>query len=446
LQRIHHYILAAVTLAALVIFQPLFGSNLLFANTLCVNPGGTNGCYASINAAVAAAAANDTISVQAGTYNEDVVVNKPLSIVGAGRASTTVDASGQANGFNVDGLDTPGLGNVTITGFTVQNANFEGIVITDATFVNIWGNTVANNDKGLNVNGGTCPGLPSWETSESEDCGEGIHLSGVDHSTISSNYVQQNAGGILMSDELAVTHDNLVSYNVVHDNPYDCGITLASHPPAPGRLTPKASLPGASAPFGLSHNTIFANVSYHNGTQGAGGAGIGTFDSVPGASNVGNVIIGNVSHDNGHPGIAMHSHTPGQTLSDMIIAGNVLYNNGADGGDAATPGPTGVNVYGASPANGTIISQNYIKTEQVDVGVNTPTEVLVNLNNLYATGLNLGVDNLGTGGVNATENWWGCPGGPGNNGCSTASGPNILVAPWLTTLFTHLGASVIPGQ
>ena len=103
-------------------------------------------------------------------------------------------------------------------------------------------------------------------------------------------------------------------------------------------------------------------------------------------------------------------------------------------------------MYGVSPASGTIISQNYIKTEQVDVGVNTPTEVLVNLNNLYATGLNLGVDNLGTGSVNATENWWGCTGGPGSNGCSTASGPSVLVAPWLTTLFTHLGVSVIPAQ
>ena len=42
----------------------ILGSHsVLSAATLCVNPGGTNGCYASINAAVAAAAANDTIDV-----------------------------------------------------------------------------------------------------------------------------------------------------------------------------------------------------------------------------------------------------------------------------------------------------------------------------------------------------------------------------------------------
>jgi len=441
-------LLVAAAFTATLVILPAFGgaSSLLFANTLCVNPGGTGGCYSSISAAVAAASAYDTISVQAGTYSEDVIVNKPVSIVGVNRASAIVDASGQANGFNIDGLDNPGLANVTITGFTIQNANFEGVVITNATFVNVWGNSVVGNDKSLDVAGGTCPGLPSWETSEGEDCGEGIHLSGVDHSTITSNNVEQNSGGILLSDELAATHDNLISYNSVYDNPYDCGITLASHPPAPTRRLTASPVPGAGNPFGLSHNTIFANVSVHNGTAGPGGAGMGVFDSVPGASNVGNVLVGNVSHDNGHPGIAMHSHTPGQTLTDNIIAGNLLYNNGADGGDAATPGPTGINVYGVSPADGTIVSQNFIKDEQVDVGVNTPTEVLVNLNNLYATGLNYGVDNLGTGNVNATENWWGCPGGPGSNGCSIYNGPNVLVAPWLTTLFTHLGASVLPGQ
>ena len=440
MQGTQKYFLVAATLTALLLLPP----SLLSATSWCVNPGGTNGCFASINAAIAQASPYDTINVQPGTYTEDVVVNKPISIVGASRSNTIVDASGLANGFNIDGLDSPGLANVTVTGFTVQNANLEGVVITSASFVNVWGNNVKGNDKALSDQG--CPGLPSWETAEAQDCGEGLHLAGVDHATITSNNVEQNAGGILLSDELNVTHDNLISYNSVHDNAYDCGITLASHPPAPGRAPSKVQQAGATGPFGLSHNTIFANVSYHNGYQAPGGVGIGVFDSVPGASNNGNVIVGNVTYNNGQPGVSMHSHTPSQGLTDTIIAGNIIYNNGADAGDAMTPGPTGVNVFGVSPATGTIVSQNYIKAEQVDVGVNTPTEVLVNLNNLYATGLNLGIDNIGTGLVNGTENWWGCPGGPGSNGCSTANGPNVLDVPWLTTLFTHLGASVIPGQ
>ena len=62
--------------------------------TLCVNPGGTSGCYARIQVAVIAAAPNDTINVAAGTYTETVTIGKPLSLVGAGRSATTIDATG----------------------------------------------------------------------------------------------------------------------------------------------------------------------------------------------------------------------------------------------------------------------------------------------------------------------------------------------------------------
>ena len=151
--------------------------NVLSAATLCVNPGGTNGCYASIVAAVAAAAANDTINVAAGTYHEYVVIDKPLSIIGQNRQTTIIEAMGQPNGFNIDGLNNPGLANVTITGFTVHNANFEGIVATNSSFVRIWGNNVVGNDRNLDINNFTCAGIPSWETGEDFDCGEGIHLS-----------------------------------------------------------------------------------------------------------------------------------------------------------------------------------------------------------------------------------------------------------------------------
>jgi parallel beta-helix repeat protein len=393
--------------------------NALSAATLCVNPGGTNGCYASINAAVAAAAANDTIDVAAGTYSEYVVIDKPLSIIGENRQTTIIEAVGLPNGFNIDGLNNPGLANITITGFTVQNAKFEGIVATNSSFVRIWGNNVVGNDR--NLSGNTCPDIPSWETSEDFDCGEGIHLSGVDHATVVSNHVTNNSGGILLSDDTGATHDNLISKNTVQDNPYDCGITLASHPPYQG-----------NSPFGLAHNTIYANVSQRNGTQGEG-AGIGIFDSVPGTSNNGNVVVGNTVTNNELPGVAMHGHTPGQSLNDTIIAGNIVVGNGADTDDAFTPGPTGVNLFSVSPATGTIVSQNAIAGEQIAVAVNTPAEVDVNLNGFRTYGLNFGIDNIGTELVNATENWWGCPDGPGSPGCAGINGPNVLFTPWLTS-------------
>jgi hypothetical protein len=52
------------------------------ANTLCVKPGGGDGCLASINAALAAAQANDTIRVAAGFYNENVLISQTITLQG----------------------------------------------------------------------------------------------------------------------------------------------------------------------------------------------------------------------------------------------------------------------------------------------------------------------------------------------------------------------------
>jgi parallel beta-helix repeat protein len=221
---------------------------------LCVNPGGTGGCYSTISAAVAGAASHDTISVSAGTYNEDVIIGKAISLLGAGSSNTIINATGLANGIYVDGIDNPGLIDVTVTGFTIENANFEGALITNASFVLFYQNQVINNDKSLVIGSGSCPGQPPFETEEGDDCGEGVHLIGVDHSTIANNTVQSNAGGILLSDETLATHDNLITGNTVANNPYDCGITMASHPPASG----------SGSPLGIRHNTVANNQSTHN--------------------------------------------------------------------------------------------------------------------------------------------------------------------------------------
>jgi pectin methylesterase-like acyl-CoA thioesterase len=54
------------------------------ANTLCVKPGSSPLCYAKIQSAVNAALNNDVINVAPGTYKEDVVIWKPLSLIGSG--------------------------------------------------------------------------------------------------------------------------------------------------------------------------------------------------------------------------------------------------------------------------------------------------------------------------------------------------------------------------
>jgi pectin methylesterase-like acyl-CoA thioesterase len=97
------------SLAALSLTTALAFAASAHAATLCVNQHTTPGCVATISAAVAAAAPGDTITVAPGTYREDVVIGQPLSLIGADRETTIIDAMSLSNGVYVDGFDHPGL-------------------------------------------------------------------------------------------------------------------------------------------------------------------------------------------------------------------------------------------------------------------------------------------------------------------------------------------------
>jgi parallel beta-helix repeat protein len=410
-----------------------FGLGLLLlaassdAATVCVSQLGT--CpYLTIGDAVKAASAGDTIQVQAGIYNESLTVTKSLSLIGAGRDRTIINAFGLANGIFINGVakaPATGISNVMVSGLTVENATYEGILVVNGSAISITANQVSGNNRGLNS--GTCPGLPAFETNENLDCGEGIHLMAVHHSVVANNVVKNNSGGILITDETGPTHDNLITGNNVNNNAYACGITLASHP--------AATSVGLKLPGGIYRNTISGNTSASNGLQVGGGAGIGIFAPGPGNQNYSNVIVNNILTGNGLPGVTMHNHAdvpgaPPVNMNDNMIIGNQISGNAADSADAATPGPTGINIYSVAKVTGTIIAQNVIKNETIGIAINLPSsDVIARLNNIQAS---TGVDNLGSGPVDASLNYWGCAAGPGQNGCAGVIGLVVASNPSAT--------------
>jgi hypothetical protein len=127
-------------------------------------------------------------------------------------------------------------------------------------------------------------------------------------------------------------------------------------------------------------------------------------------------------------------------MDGNMIIGNYIAGNLADTADTATPGKVGININsggGGSPVLGTVISQNVIRDEDVDIAVNTPAEVDIHLNDLL--GDKIGVADVCvfdkatvcTGSIDATENYWGCMRGPNKDGCATTSGSDIRFTPWL---------------
>ena len=321
---------------------------LALASGYCVNTGGTGGCYSTIQAALNAAPSGSTIHVAAGTYHEDLLITKAITLKGAGASSSIIDASSASPtyGVTIQGVKTT----TTITGFTVEKAPLAGIQVAASTGVVISRNTVQGNDTNLNLSDPSNPSCAGALPFDAADCGEGINLNGAVGATVNYNTVQNNAGGILVSDEFGASHGNVIENNAIENNVLDCGITLASHPhsfpmgqPGPG--------------YGVYGNLVKLNSLTNNG-----GAGVGIFDPTPGTKAYNNTVINNVISGNGLAGVMLHSHAPNQNLSGNKILDNWIGQNNlfgdTDSGDLAT---TGILAWSAvSHLTGLVVEGNVI--------------------------------------------------------------------------------------
>lgn len=325
-----------------------------------------HGAYATIGSAVNAAASGDTVLVCSGTYHELVTVpaGKPLTIEGVGHpvvdaTGLSDSATGQYSGVLVQ------ASNSTIEGLTVEGALGEGILAqglaAPLTHVTIRGNRVTGNDQG-NPDGivmpspfAECAGVPGIPG----DCGEGIHLWTVGDSVVTGNVVSQNAGGILLTDETGPTHGNLIAFNDVSDNTFDCGVTLAGH-------NVNAAPNGVPDPTmgGVYGNTVAHNVATGNGLRGEG-SGILMATPVPGGAVYDNTVVGNYTSGNALAGVTVHMHVPSQYLSGNVVTGNLIGTNNVNGDRDSAPfdlDTTGVLVRATGPLSitvtGNVISHN----------------------------------------------------------------------------------------
>ena len=355
-------------------------------STFYVSPTGASGgadtscataAYSQINDAVSAASAGDTVVVCAGTYTEDVAVAKALTLTTSG--AVIIDATGLDNGILITASD------VTVSGFTVENAVGEGILAhgtpapgpvvngqptstgTPLTHVVIKHTVVQNNDQGAP----TSPYKPCQPSNGVPgDCGEGIHLMSVADSDVLLNTITGNSGGILITDEFGPTYGNLFAGNVVTDNATFCGITLASHNGL--AINPK-TLKTTPTLAGVYDNVVRNNILLNNGLKSGGGSGLGIFAAFPGTADYNNTLLDNSVAASGNGGVSMHAHGPGAFIGGNRILGNVIGPNNLDGDHETTPADlasTGIVVWSAATPITITITGNTIFGNTYGIWIN----------------------------------------------------------------------------
>jgi parallel beta-helix repeat protein len=154
------------------------------AETLNVCPSGCE--YSSIQAAVDASAAGDTITVASGTYTENVTIGKQLTLVGT-------DAIIDGGGSGIVVLVT--AEGVEISGFTVQNSGATeadaSIGVIGVSSVYIYDNIIRNNAIGVGL-GGVTTALIEDNTFKNNYIGVGISHSPIDGTPSTANTINGN--------------------------------------------------------------------------------------------------------------------------------------------------------------------------------------------------------------------------------------------------------------
>ena len=179
-----------------LLFSSLFASTLVALSTAetpeaemwIVDDDGSEADFSSIQAAVNAAKAGDTIYVRSGHYYEHVLINKQVKLLGENPSSTLIDGN-----FTGD-VVTVVADNVEISGFTIQGSG-KRIVI---------------------------DGVPSPSGLDYESiCG--VYAIGCTGSNFSGNIVRNNFVGIHFES----CSNILISENQIIENYGDCGLRIA---------------------------------------------------------------------------------------------------------------------------------------------------------------------------------------------------------------------------
>jgi parallel beta-helix repeat protein len=193
----------------IAIFTFILPAETCRASELTVGPGE----YTSIQSAIDAAEDNDTILVTSGNYYENIEINKPLTISGAGSSNTHIIGN-NANKNTVKIISN----NVVLSGFSIDNTkgknnHYKCILIQSAQECSISDNLIKNGEDGIYLLSANYIIIDNNVIQDSNN--KAIKLSSSNDNAINKNTIQSNGDGIyvISSNSNEIFENDILSNN-----------------------------------------------------------------------------------------------------------------------------------------------------------------------------------------------------------------------------------------
>jgi len=180
--------------------------------------------YSTIQAAVNAAGTGDIIEVDSGTYPENVIVNKTVTIKGDSATTTIVDGSGKDMVFNIQEY------NVELSDLTIRNGgSYSGVTIYDPyDGLTIRNTRVTDNAVGVVISGSYDSYINDNTIEDSVFVNNQMHSINVRYTSntiVRDNQISGSAYGVTISDTL----NSQVVNNTVSDTSYGIYVPLSNN-------------------------------------------------------------------------------------------------------------------------------------------------------------------------------------------------------------------------
>jgi hypothetical protein len=464
--------------------------SLVIATPVAADTINVPGDYSTIQAAINAADPGDTIQVAAGTYDEQVVINKNLTLQGVGDATIIKPSAdnltqvftglswygGTKNIAGIIVANVPDGSSVTIKNFKID----EGFVTAKPTGANYLTGIFYRETEGL-VDTVTIAGTGAWSSS---DRAYGIYLSAgtktvsveitgstityfdkngieamgrrltadINHNTITGRgaiYDEVQNGVNIGRDAVATVNYNTISNLIYQSKTYRGAGIIFYHYVSPTGVSATANSNNITdCQMGIIFNN--ADASAEGNILDGGTVGLLGIYAEPDAvgewtaSFVDNTVSGIRDMSNyENAAIGANTYHVGATLN-VTIEDNHLSGGGATDADGISIGVGGADsTIVAHITDNTISGWEY--GIRLDGALVDAADSYANHNNISGNDV-FGVYNGGTGTLNAIYNWWGAASGPYHptanpGGTGDDVSDNVIFAPWQTETETATGVN-----